>query len=117
MHSPKNCLPGAGWESVHSSGIQIGSQGGAAVVVNEYLVAQGARRDVVLYWYQSHGRIVASEYVAKILLISDGLKNRSTDGALVRIWTTAVDGEEAARGRAVEFAGRVYPQIDDFLPN
>jgi EpsI family protein len=117
IHSPKNCLPGSGWEPVHSARVQIGSEGGVPVLANEYLVAQGTKLDMVLYWYQSHGRIVASEYLAKFLLISDGLKNRPTDGAIVRIWTTAVDGEVTAQARAAEFAHRIYPQVDGFLPN
>jgi EpsI family protein len=116
IHSPKNCLPGSGWEPVHSTRVQVGSVGGSPVLVNGYLVAQGKRRDMVLYWYQSHGRIVASEYWAKFLLIADGLKNRPTDGAMIRIWTTAADGEETAQARAVEFARSVYPQVDAFLP-
>jgi EpsI family protein len=117
IHSPKNCLPGSGWEPVHSTRVQISSEGGVPVLVNGYLVAQGMRRNMVLYWYQSHGRIVASEYLAKFLLIADGLKNRPTDGAMVRIWTTASDGEANAQARAVDFARRVYPQIKEFLPD
>jgi EpsI family protein len=117
IHSPKNCLPGSGWESVHARRLEIGSESGVPVVVNGYLVAQGARRNMVLYWYQSRGKIVASEYMAKFLLIADGLKNRPTDGALVRIWTTAADGEASAQARAVDFARRVYPQIEKFLPD
>jgi len=117
IHSPKNCLPGSGWEAIHSSRVQIGSESGVPVFVNGYLVAQGARRNMVLYWYQSHGRIVASEYLAKLLLIADGLKSRPTDGALVRIWTTAADGEASAQARATDFARRVYPQIEEFLPD
>jgi EpsI family protein len=117
IHSPKNCLPGSGWEPVHSSLVQIGSDDGVPVLVTGYLVAQGTRRNMVLYWYQSHGRIVASEYMAKFLLIADGLKSRPTDGALVRIWTTAADGEASAQARAADFARRVYPQIEEFLPD
>jgi len=117
IHSPKNCLPGSGWEPVHSSRVQIGSESGVPVLVNGYLVAQGTRQNMVLYWYQSHGRVVASEYVAKFLLIADGLKNRPTDGAMVRIWTTAADGEASAQARAVDFAHRVYPEIKEFLPD
>ena len=117
IHSPKNCLPGSGWEAVHASRVEIGSEGAAPVVVNEYLVAQGSRRNMVLYWYQSRGQVVASEYMAKFLLIADGLKNRPTDGAMVRIWTTAADGEASAQARAVDFARRVYPQIENFLPD
>jgi EpsI family protein len=116
IHSPKNCLPGSGWEPIHSARVQIGSVNGIPVIVNGYLVAQGTKRDMVLYWYQSHGRIVASEYWAKFLLIADGLKNRPTDGAMIRIWTTAADGEETAQARAVEFAHSIYPQVDEFLP-
>ncbi len=117
IHSPKNCLPGSGWEPVHASRVEIGSESGVPVVVNEYLVAQGSRRNMVLYWYQSRGQVIASEYMARFLLIADGLKNRPTDGALVRIWTTAADGEVSAQARAVDFARRVYPQIENFLPD
>jgi EpsI family protein len=116
IHSPKNCLPGSGWEPVYSTRVQLSSVNGAPVIVNGYLVAQGTKRDMVLYWYQSHGRIVASEYWAKFLLIADGLKNKPTDGAMIRIWTTAIDGEESAQARAVEFAQRIYPRVDEFLP-
>jgi EpsI family protein len=117
IHSPKNCLPGSGWEPVHSTSVQIGSANGVPVLVNGYLVAQGTRRDMVLYWYQSHGRIIASEYRAKFWLVADGLKHRSTDGAMIRIWTTAADGEAIAQARAVDFARRVYPQVAEFLPD
>jgi EpsI family protein len=117
IHSPKNCLPGSGWEPVHSTRVQIGSAKGVPVVVNGYLVANGARRGMVLYWYQSHGRIVASEYWAKFWLVADSLKHRTADGAMIRIWTTAADGEASAQARAVDFARRVYPQVAEFLPD
>jgi len=117
IHSPKNCLPGSGWEPVHSTRVQIGSANGVPVVVNGYLVANGERRDMVLYWYQSHGRIVASEYWAKFWLVADSLKHRTADGAMIRIWTTAADGEASAQARAVDFARRVYPQVAEFLPD
>jgi EpsI family protein len=116
IHSPKNCLPGEGWEPVRSSRIQIGSADKPAIV-NEYLVEKGASRDLVLYWYQTHGRVVASEYWAKFWLVADGVRHKSTDGAMIRIWTTAEDGEESAHARATDFARRVYPQVSEFLPN
>jgi EpsI family protein len=116
IHSPKNCLPGEGWEPVRSSRRDIGSAE-KPVVVNEYIVQKGTGRDLVLYWYQTHGRIVASEYRAKFWLVADGVRHRSTDGALIRIWTTVEDGEESAEARATDFARRVYPQVSEFLPN
>jgi EpsI family protein len=117
IHSPRNCLPGSGWEPVHSGWIQIGAEDGVPVVVNAFLVAKGGKRDLVLYWYQSHGRIIASEYRAKFWLVADALNHRSADGAIIRIWTTAADGEANSQARAVEFARRVYPQVAKFLPD
>jgi EpsI family protein len=116
IHSPKNCLPGSGWEPVRSAQIQIGSAGGRPVLVNEYLVEQGSKQDMVLYWYQTRRRIIASEYWAKYWLVADGLRHRSTDGTMVRIWTTASDGEESARARASDFASHVYPRLAKLLP-
>jgi EpsI family protein len=117
IHSPKNCLPGTGWEPVRSGQLAIGSLNGAPVLVNEYIVEKGSDRDLVLYWYQTHGRVVASEYSAKFWLVADGLRHRSTDGAMIRIWTTAADGDANARLRAKLFAQRVYPQLAAFLSN
>jgi EpsI family protein len=116
IHSPKNCLPGSGWEPIHSAQVQIGSAEGRPVVVNEYLVGQGTSRDMVLYWYQTRRRVIASEYWAKYWLVADGLRHRSTDGTMVRIWTTAADGEESARARAIDFAGHIYPQVSELFP-
>jgi hypothetical protein len=62
IHSPKNCLPGSGWAPVHSTRVQIGSVDGVPVVVNGYLVAQGPRREMVLYWYHREripGKVLA----------------------------------------------------------
>lgn len=116
IHSPKNCLPGEGWEPVRSSFVQIGPADNP-MTVNEYVVENGTDRDLVLYWYQTHGRIVASEYWAKFWLVADGVRQRRTDGAMIRIWTTAEDGEERAHRRATEFARRIYPQVSEYLPN
>jgi len=116
IHSPKNCLPGSGWEPVRSAQIQIGSTEGRPVLVNEYLVRQGTSLAMVLYWYQTRRHIIASEYRAKYWLVVDGLRHRTTDGTMVRIWTTAADGEERARTRAMDFARHIYPQVAELLP-
>src|SRR5438552_7830410 len=67
MHSPLNCLPGAGWQPVSHDLARIEVDGAAhrIVRVNRYVVAKGLDRLLVLYWYQAHERVVASEYAAK----------------------------------------------------
>jgi EpsI family protein len=115
IHSPRNCLPGSGWEPVRSAQLEIGSLEGRPAVVNEYVVEQGARRALVLYWYQTRHRVIASEYAAKYWLVVDGVRRRSTDGTMVRIWTTTADGDASAQTRAADFARQVFPNVAQLL--
>ena len=86
MHSPKNCLPGAGWEILKTDVATIASVGGS-VVVNKYLLKNGSREAIVYYWYQGRGRVVASEYAVKWNLLHDAALMGHTEEALVRIVT------------------------------
>ena len=117
IHSPKNCLPGAGWEPVRSGYLKISPPGAAPIEVNEYLVAKGADKRLVLYWYQGRGRIVASEYSGKVWMVVDAIRLHRTDGALVRLVTPVDDGEGNAQDRLVRFVGQLYPQLTKFIPN
>jgi EpsI family protein len=84
MHSPRNCLPGAGWEILRAESGTI-TAGGASHVVNKYQLKNGATQALVLYWYQGRGRIVASEYAVKWNLLRDAALKGHTEEALVRI--------------------------------
>ena len=84
MHSPRNCLPGAGWE-ILTTGVGTISSGGRKFVVNKYLLKNGATEAVVYYWYQGRGRVVASEYAVKWNLLHDAALKGHTEEALVRI--------------------------------
>ncbi len=84
MHSPRNCLPGAGWEILRSEPGVI-TAGGASHAVNKYLLKNGSTQALVLYWYQGRGRIVASEYAVKWNLLRDAALKGHTEEALVRI--------------------------------
>lgn len=84
MHSPKNCLPGTGWEIWNYGSAHIPFEG-QELTINRYSIQNSGERRVVLYWYQSKGRIVASEYVGKVLLIRDSVLRGSTAGSIVRV--------------------------------
>lgn len=119
IHSPKNCLPGSGWEPVRSGTIQLTvPNSGKTVEVNEYVIQNGLKEEVVLYWYQSQGRTIASEYTAKICLIWDAVRRNRTDGSLVRIISPVINGDEtAARELAKSFAQDSFVQLQEYLPN
>jgi EpsI family protein len=71
---------------------------------------------VVIYWYQSHGRVVASEYWGKIYLVLDAIRMNRTDGALVRVIAPIVTSEDQAERAAVGFAQALFPLLDRYLP-
>lgn len=118
VHSPQNCLPGAGWTPAESARVQLQTPSGESITVNRYVIAKGSDRQLVFYWYQSHGRVIASEYWAKFYLVADAIRLNRTDGALVRIITPMARGEERERAekRAAEFLREILPLLDRFIP-
>jgi len=118
IHSPKNCLPGAGWAPIDSGPISLSRQDGSSFWVNRYFVGKGTQQNVVLYWYQAHGRATPSEYWAKIFLVTDAIRLNRTDGALLRVVTPVMDRENyaSAQNRAVAFAEELTPILDDYIP-
>jgi exosortase D (VPLPA-CTERM-specific) len=116
IHSPKNCLPGAGWQPVESGRMVIPIEGRAPLEVNRYVVQKGMEKQLVLYWYQSHGRVVASEYWAKIYLVMDAIRMNRSDGALVRVISPIAGSEIKAEQRAIDFTKGLFPLLNRHLP-
>jgi len=123
MHSPLNCLPGAGWEFESQNRIPVTVTAGEAgspaspITINRYVIRKGLDRQLVLYWYQSHGRVVASEYWGKVYLVQDAVRLNRTDGALVRVIVPLGSGDEAtAEKTGVDFINALFPALGRYLP-
>jgi EpsI family protein len=118
IHSPKNCLPGAGWTPVESSQVQFEVSGHAPFTVNRYVIAKGGERQLVLYWYLAHNRTVASEYWARVYLVTDSIRMNRSDGSLIRLTTRMLPGEspDAAMQRLMPFATQVVPLLNQYIP-
>lgn len=118
-HSPKNCLPGAGYQPVEneSGRIDVAVNGGS-IHINKYVVIQGDNESVVLYWYQSQGRVIADEFAAKFYLIADSIRRHRSDTALVRVVVpvTGHSNRQEASKAAVDFVQAMYPTISSWLP-
>jgi EpsI family protein len=119
IHSPQHCLPGAGWSPVEHGFMQLPRPGGGTLGVNRYIVAHASNRDLVLYWYQSHGRVIASEYWGKFYLVADAIRLNRSDGGLVRVATPLGinEGIPEALQRTVAFAEAIIPQLSAYIPN
>jgi EpsI family protein len=117
-HSPKNCLPGAGWVWTISDTIPVNITGRAdPIEINRYIISKGEDRSVVLYWYQSRDRVVASEYRAAAFVAWDALRYNRSDTSLVRVVVPIVRGEQdAATRNGIEFIQSFYSTLRQFFP-
>jgi EpsI family protein len=126
IHSPRNCLPGAGWQTLTSGRTDL-DLGGRRVTVNRYLLADSTGQALVYYWYQGRGRIEASEYRVKWDLLRDAAMHGRTEEALVRVMVPvprsrglSASSLAAAQQRADSIAHAVavqlVPTVDRVLP-
>jgi EpsI family protein len=116
IHSPKNCLPGTGWDPVESGYAQVLIPPNRKITVNRYVVEKYQEKQLVFYWYQGRGRITANEYASRFAMMADAISKNRTDGALVRLATSMQDGQRQAESRLVEFTRSILPGIDDVIP-
>lgn len=132
IHSPLNCLPGAGWEPVRKERVAVDvpinagpdlpgtSVSRRTIVVNRITIQKGLDRQVVLYWYQAHDRVVASEYWGRFYAVLDAIRLNRTDGAMVRLIAGVDPGNPASEAEAgrlvVEFAKSIFPLLGRYLP-
>jgi EpsI family protein len=115
IHSPRNCLPGSGWEALAFRSEQIQTADGP-IIVNRYLVQRGDDRALVLYWYQGRGRVAASEYRVKLDLLRDAALDRRTEEALVRVMVPIRGDESDSMQMAERVAAEVVPAVFRALP-
>jgi len=119
IHSPQNCLPGAGWTFDSQRVTTVTDESGRSYRVGDYIISNGKSRDEVLYWYRSHGRTIASDYAAKWDTLVDSILYDRSDAALIRVITPLSPGEPeaAAHKRVVDFAGHLAPMLSEYIPN
>jgi EpsI family protein len=119
-HSPKNCLPGSGWEPIESGRVRLGADAqGRPLWANRYVVEKDGQQALVLYWFQEHGRTIANEYVRLFYFTWDAFRSRRRDGALVRI-TVPMRGEDegsAPLEAALDLAGKSLAELSRFVPD
>lgn len=114
MHSPKNCLPGGGWEPILNDTVALAD----GRSINRYVVENSGDRAMVLYWYQAQSRIIASEYAVKAFLVWNGMRTGRRDGAIVRVLAPMAPYESVpdATRLALSLANASLGPLQQFLP-
>jgi EpsI family protein len=118
IHSPRNCLPGSGWAPQSHQTVTLSVPGSAVFQVNQYVIAKGDARELVLYWYLAHNRVIASEYWAKAYLVLDALRLNRGDGAFIRLATPMRANESVDLGmeRLYPLTSQLVPRLKDYIP-
>jgi EpsI family protein len=116
IHSPRNCLPGGGWEIVKRSLVTIPSADGGWRV-NHLILQNELTRLSVLYWYQGRGRIESNEYWERLSLVTDAIRLRRNDGALMRLTTVQPrQGGQEVLDQELFLAAALIPAMERLLP-
>jgi EpsI family protein len=115
-HSPKNCLPGSGWQFAETDHVTVPVSGTTSIQINKVLIEKGLDKQVILYWYQDRGRVIASEYWAKGYMIWDAMTQNRTDGSLVRISVPVTTTTEDAYQYGLKFLRDAWPLLVDYMP-
>lgn len=117
-HSPKNCLPGAGWTQTVSGYIDVPIPSrNETIQINRYIVSKGEAKSAVLYWYQTPKRVIADEYHAKFWLVADSVTTHRSDTSLVRVVVPVIrDNDQKAVETGTRFVQAVYPELRQYLP-
>lgn len=123
IHSPKLCLPGAGWfmksnRTREISDTSAASEPASSLKFNELVMQKNQASQLIYYWYQGRDRNFTSEYAAKFYMVWDGIWRRRTDGALVRLIVPLTDAGSVEKNRRVldPFALAVFKELDHYLP-
>lgn len=116
IHPPEHCLPGSGWDIIQSDVVplEVGIDGEAKRMV----IAKGNLRNLVYFWYQSRGRVIARDHEKVMYMFMDRALSGRTDGSLVRFTIPIVHGdEERAEQTFLSIAQEIAPMLTKFVPN
>ncbi len=118
IHSPKHCLPGGGYRIETIEPYEIAIEGQEDLVINRLLIASPRRKELMLYWFETRGGVISSEYGLKFDLMRNAMLLRPTDAAICRITmplSLSANFDEAT-GKAVTFIQKFYPSMKESLP-
>ena len=117
-HSPRQCIPGGGWQITQHDVVPTTSVDGKDFYYNRIIIENRGARQLLYYWYEQRSRKIANEFAMKLILIYDAMTLRRTDGAMIRIITPIAEAEavEEADARLLGFMRSLEPKLPTYIP-
>ncbi len=119
MHTPQQCLPGAGWEFLTLERVQapVANHQGEPFVINRALVTNNEQRLLTYFWIEARGAQFLDAQSLKYGNLWASIVEGRSDGGLVRLMTPVAPDEpiDAAEARLVAFLEAAYPHLEPHL--
>lgn len=114
-HSPLVCIPGDGWSITKLERANLSPE----QPFNRAVIERNGTKQLVYYWYEERGKMIASEYWSKWYLLFDAITKNRSDGALIRLITTVLPSEleRDADNRLKSFMRDLLPSLNGYLPS
>jgi EpsI family protein len=115
IHSPKQCLPGSGWNRIDANVRQLEVNGQQVSYVSS-LYQKDTEQQLFLYWFQVRDQFLTNEYALKFAMAKNSLLSNRRDSSFIRLSVMVTDGEEKARLIGEDFIKVFLPAIEESLP-
>lgn len=115
IHSPKNCLPGSGWQQVSTERMYFNEPLGTINLVKA-VYQKGESRELFFYWFQMQKESFSDEYSLKLAGIANSVMHGRKDASFIRVSVPFETDEKEAIAAGVGFIRNMYPLIRNFIP-
>jgi len=115
IHSPKQCLPGSGWNRVNAEVQQLDVNGTIVSYVSS-LYQKDNEKQLFLYWFQVGDRYLTNEYALKFSMAKNSMLHNRRESSFIRISVPVTTSEEAALKIGKSFIKGFAPAISASLP-
>lgn len=116
IHSPKQCLPGSGWNRLNGEVHTLTIEGRKVSFVSS-VYQKDQERQLFLYWFQVRNETLTNEYALKMAMIQNSLLANRRDSAFIRLSLMVTENESAALATGEKFMRDFVPLLTNFLPN
>jgi len=115
IHSPKQCLPGSGWNYLNNEVKQVSLDGESIPYVSA-IYQKDIEKQLFLYWYQVRDQILTNEYALKLAMLKNSMLSNRRDSSFIRLSVMATDSEDKATEIGEQFIRDFFPAIREALP-
>ncbi len=115
IHSPKQCLPGSGWNRLKDE-VKSVDVTGQEIPYVAAIYQKDIEKQLFLYWFQVREQILTNEYALKLAMVKNSILDNRRDSAFIRLSVMSGEDETQAVALGEQFIRDFYPAIHASLP-